>query len=176
MITIFKNLLITFFISLFILPVISYSQTDNLFNLLGEAENFEINVRIVGKPEIYNKLGISKVNLKNSMVTHLKNKGMRIENRSSNMILLTLTILEAKECYTFDIEINVLETVLSAKSYDPGRAAVYSTGSVGYICNLPNTSATINNNVNVFLDDLVNDFNNAKSANAKKAGKPKKPK
>jgi len=172
----FRNIILTVFISLLILPVFAYSQSDNLFNLLGEAENFEINVRIVGKQEIYNKLGISKINLKNNMVTHLKNKGMRIENRSSNMILLTLTILEAKECYTFDIEINVLETVLSAKSYDPGRAAVYSTGSVGYICNLPNTSATINNNVNVFLDDLVNDFNNARNANAKKAGKPKKPK
>lgn len=86
------------------------------------------------------------------------------------MILLTLTILEAKECYTFDIEINVLETVLSAKSYDPGRAAVYSTGSVGYICNLPDTRATINNNVNVFLDDLVKDY-----IDAQKAGKPKKP-
>jgi len=86
------------------------------------------------------------------------------------MILLTLTILEAKECYTFDIEINVLETVLSAKSYNPGRAAVYSTGSVGYICNLPDTRGTINNNVNIFLDDLVSDY-----LNAKKAGKPKKP-
>jgi len=151
--------------------VFSYSQSKNLFNLLGEAENFEINVRVVGKQEIYDKLGITKVNLKNNMVTHLKNKGMRIENRSSNMILLTLTILAAKECYTFDIEINVLETVLSSKSYDPGRAAVYSTGSVGYICNLPDTSATINNNVNIFLDDLVNDY-----INAQKAGKPKKPK
>ncbi len=157
--------------ALLISPAPTFGQAKNQFNLLGEAENFEINVRIVGKPEIYDKLAITKIDLKNNMVTHLKNKGMRIENRSSNMILLTLTILEAKECYTFDIEINVLETVLSAKSYDPGRAAVYSTGSVGYICNLPNTSATINNNVNIFLDDLVNDY-----LNAKKAGKPKKPK
>ena len=170
MTTLLQKLLIITILALFINPAGSIGQSKNQFNLLGEADNFEINVRVVGKPEIYDKLAITKIDLKNNMVTHLKNKGMRIENRSSNMILLTLTILEAKECYTFDIEINVLETVLSAKSYDPGRAAVYSTGSVGYICNLPNTSATINNNVNIFLDDLVNDY-----LNAKKAGKPKKP-
>ena len=170
MTTLLQKLLIITILALFINPASSIGQSKNQFNLLGEADNFEINVRVVGKPEIYDKLAITKIDLKNNMVTHLKNKGMRIENRSSNMILLTLTILEAKECYTFDIEINVLETVLSAKSYDPGRAAVYSTGSVGYICNLPNTSATINNNVNIFLDDLVNDY-----LNAKKAGKPKKP-
>ena len=170
MTTLLQKLLIITILALFINPAGSIGQSKNQFNLLGEAENFEINVRVVGKQEIYDKLAITKIDLKNNMVTHLKNKGMRIEHRSSNMILLTLTILEAKECYTFDIEINVLETVLSAKSYDPGRAAVYSTGSVGYICNLPNTSATINNNVNIFLDDLVNDY-----LNAKKAGKPKKP-
>ena len=170
MITVFRNLFLLILIAFAVPTAFSYAQTQNLFNLLGEAENFEINVRVVGKQEIYDKLAITKIDLKNNMVTHLKNKGLRIENRSSNMILLTLTILEAKECYTFDIEINVLETVLSAKSYNPGRAAVYSTGSVGYICNLPDTRATINNNVNVFLDDLVNDY-----INAQKAGKPKKP-
>ena len=168
--TYLQKILFITFLALITTPVFSSGQSKNQFNLLGEAENFEINVRVVGKQEIFDKLGINKIDLKNNMVTHLKNKGMRIENRSSNMILLTLTILEAKECYTFDIEINVLETVLSAKSYNPGRAAVYSTGSVGYICNLPNTSATINNNVNIFLDDLVTDY-----VNAQKAGKPKKP-
>ena len=168
--TYLQKILFVTLLAFITVPVLSYGQSKNQFNLLGEAENFEINVRAVGKDEIFNKLGISKIDLKNNMVTHLKNKGLRIENRSSNMILLTLTILEAKDCYTFDIEINVLETVLSAKSYNPGRAAVYSTGSVGYICNLPNTSATINNNVNIFLDDLVKDY-----VEAQKAGKPKKP-
>ena len=64
--------------ALLISPSPTFGQAKNQFNLLGEAENFEINVRIVGKPEIYDKLAITKIDLKNNMVTHLKNKGMRI--------------------------------------------------------------------------------------------------
>ena len=146
------------------LPV--FGQDKNQFNLLGEAKNFEVNVRVVGKQDIFDKLDINKIDLKNSMVTHLRSKNMRIEDRSSNTILLTLTILEAKNCFTFDIEINVIETVLSAKSYDPGRAAVYSTGSVGYMFNSKDIKNTIIVNINTFLDDLVNEY--------RKAGKQKK--
>lgn len=102
------------------------------------------------------------------MVTHLRSRKMRVEDKSSNTILLTLTILEAKNCYTFDIEINVLETILSAKTYDPGRAAVYSTGSIGYMCNSSDVKNTIEVNVNTFLDDLVNEYGKARNTKKKK--------
>jgi len=72
--------------------------------------------------------------------------------------LLSLTLLKANNCYTFDIDIGVLETVLSAKTYGVGRAAVYSIGSIGYMCNSNDIKNTININVNNFLDNLVFDY------------------
>ena len=160
-----KKLLLYFFTLFIFLTLLSEAKYLN--TLLGETGNLAIEIKLVGSEEVINLLDISRVDLKSLVENKLKQKGINIVKKSPDVLVVNLTLLKAKECYTFALDIDLIQTVLSAKTYNTSRASVYSSGNIGYLCGMSLVKPTIDEKLNVLLDQMIIDYSNARSATKK---------